>query len=59
MKADELKKRRRELGLTQLELSALLKVDPMTISRWERGLYEVPEAVALALLAMKGKGKGK
>jgi transcriptional regulator with XRE-family HTH domain len=58
MDARGLKRRRRELRLTQVELAAVLHVDPMTVSRWERGLHPIPEAVALALRSLKAtKGK--
>jgi len=57
MEPNDLKQSRRALGPTQLELSALLRVDPMTVSRWERGRFRVPEAVALALRSLRAKGK--
>ncbi len=37
MEAKEIKSIRRKLGLTQKELAAKLKVDAITVSRWERG----------------------
>ena len=55
---DELQRKRKALGMTQRELADLLKVDPMTISRWERGQHRIPESVALALIDVKAK-KGK
>jgi len=55
MNARQLKQRRRELRLTQSELAALLHVDPMTVSRWERGRHTVKEAVALALRSLRPK----
>jgi DNA-binding transcriptional regulator YiaG len=33
----ELKQRRERLGLTQVQLAALLDVQPTTVSRWETG----------------------
>ena len=34
----DIKKLRKKSGLTQVEFAARLGVDPITISRWERGL---------------------
>lgn len=36
MKPNDIKKLRKKLGLTQKEFAARLKVDAITISRWER-----------------------
>ncbi len=58
MAPEDLRRRREALRLTQLELAALLHVDPMTVSRWERGLHPIPEAVALALQHMRPKKGG-
>jgi transcriptional regulator with XRE-family HTH domain len=55
MSHDELKRKRKALGMTQRELADLLKVDPMTVSRWERGQHHIPESVALALMGLKAK----
>ena len=45
MEAKEIQKLRRKLGLTQKEFAARLKVDVITISRWERE-QQKPSAVA-------------
>lgn len=37
---------RTQLGLTQLEFAQLLKVTPITVSRWERGATKVSIAYA-------------
>ena len=37
MKDKEIKELRKKLRLTQKEFAARLKVDPATVSRWERG----------------------
>lgn len=37
----ELKKIRDALGLSQLQLAVAIGVDPMTVSRCERGLFEI------------------
>jgi DNA-binding XRE family transcriptional regulator len=39
--AVELKKMRDALGMSQLEFAVAIGVDPMTVSRCERGLYEI------------------
>jgi transcriptional regulator with XRE-family HTH domain len=39
--------------LTQLELANLLDINPMTISRFERGISEIPKTVAVIMLALK------
>jgi len=45
----DIKKQRDKLGLTQVEFAARLGVDPITISRWERGLSK-PSKLALRQL---------
>ena len=37
MESKEVKNLRKKLGLTQKELAARMKVDAITVSRWERG----------------------
>jgi transcriptional regulator with XRE-family HTH domain len=59
MTSEDLKRRRLALGLSQVELAGLLHVDPMTVSRWERGQHRIPEAVALAVQHLKPKKEGK
>jgi transcriptional regulator with XRE-family HTH domain len=49
MDGTALKARRVALGYSQAKLAALLGVDVMTISRWERGLHPVLKSVELAL----------
>jgi transcriptional regulator with XRE-family HTH domain len=49
MTPQELKDWRTAAHLTQGELAALLLVDHMTVSRWERGLRAVPPFLHLAL----------
>jgi len=36
MEGKDIRKLRAKLGLTQKELAAILKVDAVTVSRWER-----------------------
>ena len=59
MTPEELKRRRATLRLSQVELAALLHVDPMTVSKWERGVHRIPESAALALQHLKPKERGK
>ena len=51
--AGDIKDRRLRAGLTQAALAALLGVDAMTVSRWERGLAQ-PDAATLDALARAG-----
>jgi len=53
----ELKTRRKEAGLSQAGLSALLGVDKMTVSRWERGVREIPPFLHLALSTLEPRAK--
>lgn len=46
-----IKKLRAQLGLTQVEFAARLGVDPITVSRWERGLSK-PSKLALRQLEL-------
>ena len=46
MTGQTLKRHRIRLGHSQQELAAMLGVDPMTVSRWERGVHRIPVAVA-------------
>ena len=45
---------RAALGLTQVELAAVLDVQALTVSRWERGASQ-PRVRAAALLAAAGR----
>lgn len=48
MTPDEIKQLRQRLGWTQLQLAVEIGVDPMTVSRWERG--KQPSKLALRAL---------
>lgn len=52
MTPDELRQWRGHAGLSQSGLAALLHVDKMTVSRWERGVREIPPFLILALEAI-------
>ncbi len=47
MTSTQLRTALRRLGLSQMALSRLLKVDGRTVRHWVGGSYPVPEAVAL------------
>ena len=49
----ELKEWRERNGLSQAKLAKALGVDVMTVSRWERGVREVPSFLHLALLGLE------
>ena len=62
MDAEELKKRREALGMTQEQLAEALTVHAMTVSRWERGERSIPSHLPLALETIERehkKGKKK
>ncbi len=48
---------RNALGLSHEEMGGLLGAHRSTVQRWERGDWPVPKAEALALEALKAKGK--
>jgi transcriptional regulator with XRE-family HTH domain len=55
MTGGELKEKRNELGLTQVQLAEKLDVKPNTVARWENGVLAVPKVVSLALEALERK----
>jgi len=59
MDRKEVRRLRHRLGLTQLALAERIGVHPFTVSRWERGVVNVPEPTAqlLRLLAKARKPK--
>lgn len=62
MTADELRKIRKALGLTQPALAARLGVHPVTVARWEISTRRIPEPTARLirlLLAEQRKAKGR
>jgi transcriptional regulator with XRE-family HTH domain len=61
MKSEDLKKWREANGYSQGGLAEVLSVHIMTVSRWERGVREIPPFLHLALeyLAIQAKGKTK
>ena len=62
MTGKELKKWRKEYGLTQMELSKHLNVAWATVARWEIAVRKTPPLLPLALEAIENrlkKGGGK
>jgi transcriptional regulator with XRE-family HTH domain len=55
MKPDELKKWRQRNAYTQVQLAKTLGVDVMTVSRWERGVREIPSFLHLALFSLESR----
>lgn len=61
MNPKELKNWRTRNGYSQGQLARVLGVIPLTISRWELGVREIPSFLHLALecLEMKGGSEGE
>jgi transcriptional regulator with XRE-family HTH domain len=57
MAPESLQEWRRKQGLSQGKLAALLGVDVMTVSRWERGTREIPSFLHLALQALESSAR--
>ncbi len=49
MTGEQLKARREALGYSQEHLARVLGIHAMTLSRWERGVLEVPLYMGFAL----------
>ncbi|MGV8080189.1 MAG: helix-turn-helix domain-containing protein [Syntrophales bacterium] len=56
MNADQLQRWREVHGYAQARLSAALGVHVMTISKWERGIREIPPFLHLALRCLELEG---
>jgi plasmid maintenance system antidote protein VapI len=59
MTASELEKWQKRMGLSVEELAALLKVHPVTVSRWRHQARDIPPFLFLALEALEGRLKAK
>lgn len=59
MTNDELKQWREKQGYSQATLAKALGVHVMTISKWERGIREIPPFLRLALRALELEGGEK
>ena len=55
MTPEQMKRRREALGLTQEQLARELDVTAMSVSRWERGVYPIPQYIELALEALENR----
>jgi transcriptional regulator with XRE-family HTH domain len=53
----ELKALRDRLGMTQAALAKKIKVDVMTVSRWEREVGKIPHLVEIALKAIEKESR--
>src|SRR5437762_84575 len=49
MTGTQLRRTRRDLGLTQAQFAKLASVAPNTVARWERGERRIPEATGRRL----------
>jgi transcriptional regulator with XRE-family HTH domain len=57
MNGEALRKRRKELGLTQIELANAIGVAPNTVARYERDESGIPEPVARLVMLIQPKRK--
>ena len=57
MKGAALRKQRKTLGMTQLELGKALGLTGNTVARYERDEVRIPEPVARLLMLLRPKGK--
>ena len=57
MTADQLKRKRRDLGLTQVELAKRLGVTRLTVVRWETGVHKIPYATGELIKQMRETGR--
>lgn len=53
MTPDDLRERRRALGLSQIDLARELGVNYRTVSDWERGINGIPGPLDLALRCLE------
>ena len=53
----ELIKWRERTGYSQVQLATVLGVDVMTVSRWERGIMQVPSFLKWALAYVELRGE--
>jgi len=58
MTPEDLKKWREANGYSQSGLAEALSVHIMTVSRWERGVREIPPFLHLALKCLEMQAKG-
>jgi len=53
MTPDQLKNWRKKNNYTQVRLASALQVIPLTVSRWELGVREIPSFLQLALKGLE------
>lgn len=53
MTRQDLRTTRKRLGYSQAALAYMLRVDVMTVSRWERGVREIPPYMHLLMDHMR------
>ncbi len=53
MDKDPFKRKRMALGLAQKEFAEILEIKPNTVSRYERGVSNIPKVVEIALDALE------
>jgi transcriptional regulator with XRE-family HTH domain len=58
MKAEDLKRKREKLKMTQAELAKRLDVKPLTVLRWENGQVPIPKMAELALKEIERQESG-
>jgi DNA-binding transcriptional regulator YiaG len=56
MSGDEFRRHRTRLGLTQEALATRIGVHPITISKWERSVVDVPKPVAQLVRLLRPAG---
>lgn len=59
MTKSEVLRLRRQLKATQEGLAEMLGVHAMTVSKWERGVVNIPEPTARLLRLLAGKKRGR
>lgn len=57
MKPNELQAWRKKHKISQAKLAKVLEVATLTISRWERGVYEIPPYLPLTLKGIEASKK--
>lgn len=55
MEGKQLKIRRKNVNLTQVELAEMFGVSSNTVARWENGVLDIPKMVELALRSVEAE----
>ena len=56
---DELRARRKSLGMTQSQFAEAAGVDRVTVARWETGKREIDQLIRFALQVLEGEAAKK